>query len=57
MKISNEIYNKDIFDKLTSKLEQGEEEFRNGKIHDARTVFKELRKNMATNHSDLRLLK
>lgn len=42
--ISLEEYEKNMFfNELTIKLEQGEEEFKNGKIHDARTVFKELR--------------
>lgn len=42
--ISLEQYKKNIFfAELNSKLEKGEEDLKNGRVHSARTVFKELR--------------
>ena len=42
--ISLEQYKKELFlTELSSKLEKSEKEYEQGKVHDARTVFKELR--------------
>jgi len=42
--ISLEQYKKELFlTELSSKLEKSKKEYEQGKVHDARTVFKELR--------------
>ena len=42
--ISLDQYKKELFlTELSSKIEKSEKEYEEGKIHDARTVFKELR--------------
>ena len=46
LKIINlEQYNEEVFlNKLSSKLKKSEEEYENGQVHDARELFKSLRK-------------
>ena len=47
--LSLEEYRKKIFlNETSSKLEESEEQYKKGRTHNARAVFKELRKNMDT---------